>query len=248
MIATDLAVIAFAVWSSQQLGFSSPAEPLWLKTLVIAAVTVLALHLADLYQVDFRVRRVELASRLFVALLASATMTAAIGFALPSLSFGRLAFLYVVSVIGLWLLISRLAWSIRGLKGRSDEKPTAKPRPSWLIFADGFVQTDTPRMVKRAIDVPLAFIGLVLLLPLMGVLACAIKLTSKGSVLFREERVGPRGRNFVHCKFRTTYLDGPRVTPIGRWLRRTGLDELPQFWNVLAGDMSFFDRSWIFRR
>ena len=124
-------------------------------------------------------------------------------------------------------------------------------RPSWLIFADGFVKTEMTRVVKRAMDIGLALVGLVLSLPLMLLAACAIKLDSKGPVLFRQRRVGERGRIFVLRKFRSMTVDaerdGPvwaaahdsRVTRVGRWLRRTRLDELPQFWNVLAGDMSF---------
>jgi len=127
----------------------------------------------------------------------------------------------------------------------------ANLRPSWLIFSDGFVKTDTTRMVKRAMDVALALAGLVVTLPVMALVACAIKLSSKGPVLFRQERVGENGRIFVLNKFRSMSLDAevngpvwaeardPRVTAVGRWLRRTRLDELPQFWNVLVGDMSF---------
>jgi exopolysaccharide biosynthesis polyprenyl glycosylphosphotransferase len=124
-------------------------------------------------------------------------------------------------------------------------------RPSWLIFSDGFVKTDTTRMVKRAMDVGLAFAGLVVSLPFMVLAACAIRLEGKGPILFRQERVGERGRIFVLKKFRSMTVDAerdgpvwaaerdPRVTRVGGWLRRTRLDELPQFWNVLAGDMSF---------
>ena len=124
-------------------------------------------------------------------------------------------------------------------------------RPSWLIFADGFVKTEMTRLVKRVMDIGLALVGLVLSLPLMLLAACAIKLDSKGPVFFRQHRVGERGRIFVLRKFRSMTVDaerdGPvwaaahdsRVTRVGRWLRRTRLDELPQFWNVLAGDMSF---------
>jgi Bacterial sugar transferase len=97
-------------------------------------------------------------------------------------------------------------------------------RPSWLIFSGGFAKTNTMRMVKRAMDIALAFIGLYLSLPVMVVVACAIKLTSKGPVLAREERVGERGRIFVLKKFRTTaWPHDSRITPIGRWLGRSCL-------------------------
>jgi sugar transferase (PEP-CTERM system associated) len=127
----------------------------------------------------------------------------------------------------------------------------ANLRPSWLIFSDGFVKTETTRMVKRAMDIGLSLMGLVLSLPIMLVVSLLVKLDSRGPVLFRQQRVGERGRIFVLNKFRSMSVDAerngavwaqqrdPRVTRIGRWLRRTRLDELPQFWNVLVGDMSF---------
>jgi len=124
-------------------------------------------------------------------------------------------------------------------------------RPSFLIFSDGFKKTNTTRMVKRVMDIALAFAGLVVSLPIMAIVASLIKLTSKGPVLFRQQRVGERGRVFILKKFRSMSVDAerdgpvwattrdPRVTWIGGLIRRTRLDELPQFWNVLAGDMSF---------
>jgi sugar transferase (PEP-CTERM system associated) len=127
----------------------------------------------------------------------------------------------------------------------------ANLRPSWLIFSDGFVKTETTRMLKRAMDIGLSLLGLALSLPIMVVVAALVKLDSKGPVLFRQARVGERGRIFVLNKFRSMSVDAerdgavwaqeqdPRVTRIGRLLRRTRLDELPQFWNVLVGDMSF---------
>jgi len=104
--------------------------------------------------------------------------------------------------------------------------------PGWLIFSDRFVKTDTTRMVKRAIDIALALGGLASSIPLMVVVACLIKLTSKGPLLSREQRVGERGQIFTIYKFRTTevadeqgreapLLQATRVTRVGRWLRRT---------------------------
>ena len=125
-------------------------------------------------------------------------------------------------------------------------------RPSWLIFSDGFVKTQLTRALKRSVDLVLSVIGLALSLPLMALTALAIKIDSRGPVLFRQERVGQNGRIFVLNKFRSMRADAedtsgpvwaipgdPRITRVGKWLRRTRLDELPQFLNVLVGDMSF---------
>lgn len=104
---------------------------------------------------------------------------------------------------------------------------------------------------KRVFDATLAAAGLVVLSPVIAAIAAAIKLGSKGPLLYRGTRVGMGGEPFQMLKFRTMVVDSdriggsstpeddPRVTPIGRKLRRYKLDELPQLWNVLKGDMSF---------
>jgi sugar transferase (PEP-CTERM system associated) len=125
-------------------------------------------------------------------------------------------------------------------------------RPSWLIFSPGFKKSHLLSGAKRSLDVTLASLGFVLALPIMALVALAIRLTSPGAVLYHQQRVGQHGRIFTVHKFRSMRWDaeaetGPvwaskegdaRVTPIGSWLRRTRLDELPQLWNVLRGDMS----------
>jgi len=109
-----------------------------------------------------------------------------------------------------------------------------------------------PRGVKRAVDVSLAGLGLLLSSPLWVVIALLIKLGDGGPVFYAQERVGRGGRRFRSLKFRSMVADadrrfGPRqagvsdarVTRIGRWLRASALDELPQLWNIFGGDMSF---------
>ena len=103
---------------------------------------------------------------------------------------------------------------------------------------------------KRVFDFSLAFIGLIVLSPLLVVIAAAIKLTSIGPVLYRGVRTGRHGKFFRMIKFRTMVANAesiggtstaetdPRITRIGRWLRAHKLDELPQLFNVLKGEMS----------
>jgi lipopolysaccharide/colanic/teichoic acid biosynthesis glycosyltransferase len=103
--------------------------------------------------------------------------------------------------------------------------------------------------IPRVVEMPLALAGLLLSAPIMGLAGVLVALTSRGPVFFRQERVGRGGRIFRLCKLRTMRVDSagpqvtaagdPRITAIGRILRKTKLDELPQFWNVLRGEMSF---------
>jgi lipopolysaccharide/colanic/teichoic acid biosynthesis glycosyltransferase len=106
------------------------------------------------------------------------------------------------------------------------------------------------RFAKRSFDVVVATVGVVLLSPVMLAIAMAIRIDSGAPVFFRQERVGRAGRRFKIWKFRTmvvgahrmsanvSALGDPRVTRVGAWLRRTYLDELPQLFNVIVGDMS----------
>ncbi len=125
-------------------------------------------------------------------------------------------------------------------------------RPSWLIFSEGFRKTPALVTAKRLLDVSLASIGLLLAAPVMGLVAVAVRRSSAGPALYHQTRVGQNGRTFTVHKFRSMRADAeaatgavwaqkgdPRVTGLGRFLRRTRLDELPQLWNVLRGDMSF---------
>lgn len=107
------------------------------------------------------------------------------------------------------------------------------------------------RIIKRVLDVVISAVSLVVLSPLFVLIAIAIKLDSKGPVIFKQKRYGRSKVLFDICKFRTMRTDAPKdvptndlrgarnfITPLGRFLRKTSLDELPQLWNILKGDMS----------
>lgn len=122
----------------------------------------------------------------------------------------------------------------------------------WLLFADGFslLHSDYMQKVKRLVDVSLSALLLLLTAPLLGITALAIRLESEGPIVYQQRRVGKGGSIFTIYKFRSMSQDAERggarwaakgdtrVTRIGRWLRLTHIDELPQIWNVFNGDMS----------
>ncbi len=124
-------------------------------------------------------------------------------------------------------------------------------RKSWLIFSQGFVVSPSAMFQKRVLDLAVAVVGLIVAAPLMLLIALAVRLESRGPALYRQERVGRKGRIFTLWKFRSMQAnaeeesgprwaekDDPRITRVGRLLRATRLDEMPQLWNVLVGDMS----------
>ncbi len=125
-------------------------------------------------------------------------------------------------------------------------------RPSWLIFSGGGKRTTFWNSLRRLFNLVLATVGLLLTWPLMILTAIAIKLDSKGPVFYVQERVGRHGQFFRIIKFRSMAVDAegdgrpqwaqaddPRVTRVGRFIRKTRIDEIPQFINVLRGEMSF---------
>lgn len=130
------------------------------------------------------------------------------------------------------------------------EVPAAHITPNWFLVADLKGQREEHAMLKRIFDVIIATIGLVVTAPLWPLIALAIRLHCPGRALYTQTRVGQAGRRFVLYKFRTMRGDAepngstwaapndPRITPVGRLLRNTRLDELPQLWNILKGDMS----------
>ena len=131
------------------------------------------------------------------------------------------------------------------------EVPIDSLKGSWLVYGHGFVQGRARQALKRAFDILSSTLLLVLLSPVMLLTAIAIKLDSRGPVLYRQERVGLGGRSFMCTKFRSMRVDAehdgvarwaskndPRITRIGTFLRKSRIDELPQLWSVFTGEMS----------
>jgi exopolysaccharide biosynthesis polyprenyl glycosylphosphotransferase len=124
--------------------------------------------------------------------------------------------------------------------------------PSWIIFGEGFNLGGIYKYIRKVVSVLLASVLTVLTLPLVPFICVLIAISSPGPCLYKQKRVGLRGRMFDCYKFRTMRQDAeadtgpmwasdddPRITRIGQFLRRTRLDEIPQLWNVLRGDMAF---------
>jgi sugar transferase (PEP-CTERM system associated) len=125
-------------------------------------------------------------------------------------------------------------------------------KPSWMLFSDGFNYSKRRMIAKRLFDLALASLFALVLWPFMLLTALAIRLESKGSVLYHQQRVGLNGKSFRIYKFRSMRMDAEkegkaiwaqkndsRITRVGAFIRNTRLDELPQLYNVLSGTMSF---------
>lgn len=123
--------------------------------------------------------------------------------------------------------------------------------PSWIVYSKGFRLKTEHLILQRIIGIVTSLVLLILFLPFFPVIAMAIKLSSPGPIFYRQQRVGLGGIPFDSYKFRSMRQDAevstgavwagdndPRITPVGKWLRRTRLDEFPQIWNVLRGDMA----------
>jgi len=122
--------------------------------------------------------------------------------------------------------------------------------PSTFIFTDGFKIKSSQQILRRITSMGVSFVALTILLPFLPFIMLAVRFTSPGPIFFKQTRVGLRGRHFKLYKFRTMRLDAeaggavwalkndPRVTRFGGFMRRTRIDEIPQLWNVLRGDMA----------
>ena len=146
---------------------------------------------------------------------------------------------------------------------RVDDAPTALSaltgrislravKPSWFVFSDGFHRSKWIDLLKRVLDLAAGAIGLAVSMPIMILVALVVRFESKGPIIFRQTRVGRMGKCFEVLKFRSMNVDAekangaqwasendPRTTRIGGFLRKYRLDELPQFVNVIRGEMSF---------
>jgi sugar transferase (PEP-CTERM system associated) len=124
-------------------------------------------------------------------------------------------------------------------------------RPSNFLYSEGFRLRPSQQFIRQVVSILAAAVGLLVFLPAFPFVVLAVKLSSKGPVFFRQKRVGMGGRDFDVLKFRTMFTDAeaggakwatkndPRVTRVGMFLRKTRIDEIPQLWNVLRGDMGF---------
>lgn len=126
-----------------------------------------------------------------------------------------------------------------------------KVNPAWLIFSEGFNCSQSSLLIKRVLDLTLAVMGLLITLPVSFVTALLIRFESPGPVFYKQERVGERGDVFSILKFRSMRQDAEkngavwamqnddRVTRVGQFIRKVRIDEIPQMWNVMLGQMSF---------
>ena len=124
-------------------------------------------------------------------------------------------------------------------------------RPSNFLYSEGFRIRASQQFTRQIVSICVAAFGLLLFLPFFPLVVLAVKLSSKGPIFFRQTRVGMGGRTFEVVKFRTMFTDAesggakwatkndPRVTKVGMFMRKTRIDEVPQLWNVLRGDMGF---------
>lgn len=153
-----------------------------------------------------------------------------------------------------------LQWRFRGIVveevGTLRERLSGKIqidglRPSSLLYSEGFRIRPSQQFTRQIVSTATAAIGLLLFLPFFPFVVLMVRLSSKGPIFFRQSRVGQGGRTFNVIKFRTMFTDAEasgakwavkgdkRVTRIGGFMRKTRLDEVPQLWNVLRGDMGF---------
>jgi len=124
-------------------------------------------------------------------------------------------------------------------------------RPGTLLYSEGFRVKPSQQFLRRIVSMCAAAVGLILCLPIIPLVMLAVRISSQGPIFFRQTRVGVNGKTFNVIKFRSMFIDAeaagarwatkddPRVTKVGMFMRKTRLDEIPQLWNILRGDMDF---------
>ncbi len=253
--AAHLALTALAVllasWLRLNLPFGEPlVPPIYISTLLKVALIVypITLLLLSFYDPQRTYRAIDEYQILTVSTVVAAVL---LGFAILFTARDTSRFLLVYFYIAHFVLMFGFHTALRVL--RRMRKQEGQLDPASL--------TGYQRAIKRTIDVAAAGLGLIAIAPVMVAIAIAIKLDSHGPVFFRQQRVGENKRMFGMYKFRSMYTDAeqrlsevmqhttdghvihkrrndPRVTGVGRFIRRTSLDELPQLLNVIFGDMS----------
>jgi lipopolysaccharide/colanic/teichoic acid biosynthesis glycosyltransferase len=256
LIGAQIALLAGSAAAAGWLRTSAPigspvSEPIGVNGLIVCAVLVypVVFLLLSLYDEDRTFRAVDEFQILTTASLCGAVLTAFfVFFFAPYTSRLMLGYFYALEYVSLFSLHSMRRLFMHG---RHVTDPRGRTSP-----LNGYQRT-----IKRVVDLVLSAVLLILAIPIFAAIALAIALDSRGPVFFRQERVGEGRRRFQIVKFRTMVIDAearireveqpdangqlvhkrqddPRVTRVGRVLRRTSLDELPQLFNVIAGEMS----------
>lgn len=256
LVSLHIGLLAFSAFAAGQLRRVLPigaplAEPKGVEGLVICAIVVypLIFLLLSLYDEDRTFRAVDEFQILTTASMCGAVLTAFfVFFFAPNTSRVMLIYFYSLEYLTIFSLHS-LQRLVMHDRHSHDPRDIASPMNGYQ------------RAIKRFVDLLLSSILLILALPVFIVIAAAIRLDSRGPVFFRQERIGEGNRRFRIIKFRTMVVDAeersgevertnehgqvvhkhqddPRITRIGRMLRRTSIDEIPQIFNVISGEMS----------
>lgn len=256
LVSLHIGLLAFSAFAAGQLRRVLPigaplAEPKGVEGLVICAIVVypLIFLLLSLYDEDRTFRAVDEFQILTTASMCGAVLTAFfVFFFAPNTSRVMLIYFYSLEYLTIFSLHS-LQRLVMHNRHSHDPRDIASPMNGYQ------------RAIKRFVDLLLSSILLILALPVFIVIAAAIRLDSRGPVFFRQERIGEGNRRFRIIKFRTMVVDAeersgevertnehgqivhkhqddPRITRIGRMLRRTSIDEIPQIFNVISGEMS----------
>src|SRR5438874_1509939 len=269
LAASELLLVFLALLAALFMRFGNDAElVLWyqsgfLKIAVVCVVCTASLYYWDLYDSVIISNPREVLTRLVQVLGVVSLTLALLYYIYPPMQLGRGILLIAITLLGIVLVGSRELFfafnrsaliedGTRLMERVSGKLDLDSTYPSWLIFSDGFRLNRGVLVMQRLIAIFGSLAVLCVSLPLLPFIILAIKLSSRGPVFYRQQRVGQDGRIFYCYKFRTMRPDAeadigptwasdndPRITSVGHFLRMTRLDEIPQLWNVLRGDMAF---------